>query len=719
MYLLISTFSSPLKAQTKLTDSLKKALPLLSDRARVDCLNELGFEYSNPYWNHSTKVNTDTALIYTLQAQKESQQLNYSPGIGKSFQNLGMVEEEHGDFFKSEYYTALAISLLEKNNMQTELNRARINLGYCFYHQGRYKEAIEIYQKELPYYKAVKDSSHLSMIYRMIGKVYGQQGYTENVFRYFQKNFEITKNKDQILRFLYTPGYSVNLIKASSDTVNALLYFNQSNEYLNNQHMELNYYYETLSNIYSLKKQYDSAISCFHQINTFINSTYSDSSLKKIDLLRYSIRLAELYILINDFDHALVISSESSAKFAKGGDIVSLMPVLKNIATAYDLKSDYENSLYYTKQLLEIAEATGSRPFVRDGYLLLSDLYQRKNQSKLASNYRIKYTNLSDTIQQEDFKSKFAAWDLITKMYIEEEKYITQLKIAESQNNTTIVAVNKEKKIQLIIFISALIIGFLFTGVFIRNIKLKRRKDQLQLLMTASNAQLEKRKIEQEIAALHMQKTELEMQALRAQMNPHFIFNSLNAINCFILENNKTKASEYLTKFSRLVRLILQNSQSALISLEKELEALKLYLQLEALRFDNHFDFAIIVDKELDTLAIKVPPLIIQPFAENAVWHGLMHKEQKGYVQIELYEEGNMLYCKITDDGIGRKKAVELKSKSAASHKSMGMQITANRIAMLEQNEDVQTQIKINDLVLANGSAGGTEVILKIPVCYD
>src|SRR4030095_410376 len=118
---------------------------------------------------------------------------------------------------------------------------------------------------------------------------------------------------------------------------------------------------------------------------------------------------------------------------------------------------------------------------------------------------------------------------------------------------------------------------------------------------------------------------------LRAQMNPHFIFNSLNSINMFILENNKLQASEYLSKFSRLVRLILQNSQKILIPLEKELEALQLYLELEALRFDQSFEYKILMDDEVDTSVLRVPPLIIQPYAENAIWHGLMHKKEKGH----------------------------------------------------------------------------------------
>jgi ligand-binding sensor domain-containing protein len=229
--------------------------------------------------------------------------------------------------------------------------------------------------------------------------------------------------------------------------------------------------------------------------------------------------------------------------------------------------------------------------------------------------------------------------------------------------------------------------------------------------------QLEHTQKEKQLAELNQKAAELEMQALRAQMNPHFIFNSLNSINMFILENNNLQASEYLSKFSRLVRLILQNSQEAFIPLEKELEALQLYLELEALRFENKFEYKITVDEDIDTTVLKVPPLIIQPYAENAIWHGLMHKQEKGYLEIEIYQQEEVLFCKITDDGIGRKRAAELKSKSGTIQKSLGMRITADRIAMLHQQN--KTFITITDLVLADGNPGGTEVLIEIPVHYD
>ena len=192
--------------------------------------------------------------------------------------------------------------------------------------------------------------------------------------------------------------------------------------------------------------------------------------------------------------------------------------------------------------------------------------------------------------------------------------------------------------------------------------------------------------------------SELQLQALRAQMNPHFIFNSLNSINRFILQNNRVQASEYLTKFSKLVRMILQNSQASFITLESELESLSLYLEMEALRFNYHFDYKISAPDDLDISVLKVPPLIIQPYTENAIWHGLMHKEEKGQLDIEVSQEDGYLFFKITDDGIGRNRAAALASKSATKHKPMGLRITADRIAIMQSTNGIESPVTINDL---------------------
>ena len=219
---------------------------------------------------------------------------------------------------------------------------------------------------------------------------------------------------------------------------------------------------------------------------------------------------------------------------------------------------------------------------------------------------------------------------------------------------------------------------------------------------------------EKKHAELQQQAVELEMQALRAQMNPHFIFNCLSSINRIILKNESKTASDYLTRFSRLIRMVLINSQKPMIPLEDELQMLRLYLDMERLRFKDSFDYVISFTNDIDAGAILVPPLLFQPFCENAVWHGLMQKEGQGNLSIDLSMHNNILYCIIADDGIGREKAAELKSKSAEKEKSMGLKITTQRLALLNQDKHVQTFYTMEDIMDENKNIAGTKVILKI-----
>ena len=228
----------------------------------------------------------------------------------------------------------------------------------------------------------------------------------------------------------------------------------------------------------------------------------------------------------------------------------------------------------------------------------------------------------------------------------------------------------------------------------------------------------DERKEAQKILMSTKQKmNEVEMQALRAQMNPHFIFNCLNSINRYIVKSDQTTASLYLTKFARLIRLILDNSNSKNVVLANELEALKLYIEMEALRFDKKFTYEITVEGNVSADTIELPPLIIQPYVENAIWHGLLHKEGEGNLSIRISMPGeNLLQCIIEDNGIGRKKAKELKSKTATSRKSLGMQLTESRINLLNKHTERNASVQIIDLQSETEEPEGTIVILKIPV---
>lgn len=209
---------------------------------------------------------------------------------------------------------------------------------------------------------------------------------------------------------------------------------------------------------------------------------------------------------------------------------------------------------------------------------------------------------------------------------------------------------------------------------------------------------------------------EAEMQALRAQMNPHFIFNCLNSINRYIVRSDQATASLYLTKFAKLIRLILDNSNSKNVMLSNELEALKLYIDMEALRFDRKFSYEICVDPGVCADTIEVPPLIIQPYVENAIWHGLLHKPTVGHLRIHISLPGdNMLQCVIEDNGVGRMRAKEIRSKSATTKRSLGLKLTESRLALLNKHAELNASVEIIDLENEN-EASGTRVILKIPL---
>ncbi|MEZ4893796.1 MAG: histidine kinase [Saprospiraceae bacterium] len=212
------------------------------------------------------------------------------------------------------------------------------------------------------------------------------------------------------------------------------------------------------------------------------------------------------------------------------------------------------------------------------------------------------------------------------------------------------------------------------------------------------------------------QLAESRMQALRAQMNPHFIFNCLNSINRYIIKSDIKTSSLYLTKFAKLIRLILDNSASKSVVLSNELEALKLYIEMELLRFDHKFTYAIEVAPEIDPENVEIPPMIIQPYVENAIWHGLLHKESGGHLIIKVGGSEEALTCEIIDNGIGREKAREYKSPNAPTRKSMGMRLTEERLQITGEGNTMAGSQEIIDLYDEQGLASGTKVIITIPI---
>lgn len=237
----------------------------------------------------------------------------------------------------------------------------------------------------------------------------------------------------------------------------------------------------------------------------------------------------------------------------------------------------------------------------------------------------------------------------------------------------------------------------------------------IMLFFNTRLKQLRRREAERTI--MNKRVAEIEMKALRAQMNPHFIFNSINSIQHFILKNDSDAAHKYLSKFSRLIRNVLENSKHANIAIEQEIQTLLLYIQLEELRFTPRLQYEISIDSRINPTLYVIPPMIIQPYVENAIWHGLMHKKEPGKLIIELLlePEENMIRCIIDDNGVGRAKSGLLKA-SNQYHLSVGLSITQERIELINHFGRKNFNVQIIDKYDVNNEPAGTRVEIFLPL---
>jgi hypothetical protein len=498
---------------------------------------------------------------------------------------------------------------------------------------------------------------------------------------------------------------------------------------------------------------YDSAM---YYLKDFQNSDNNPNNFGKVSL-------GYLYLDMKEYSKAqsLIFPFYQNLKTINRitNPMVNSLNILGNASLG---EKKYDQALQYAKEAQTYLKQMGLRVLMIDNYKLLSDIYDKMNKPDSGFVYLKQYTRLKDSLINRQFyfrlnslkneseeqkktsliqllqKDNQLKQQLLLKESLLQQKKDDQLSLLDKDNEvkeqqllikeqglkeqelireksqTQLFHLGEENKLkdqqlkQQAFIRNALLGGlllFILLAVFIyRSFSLKRKNEKLA--------------IKKNQAELQQKVAELEMQALRAQMNPHFIFNCLSSINRFIFKSDNKLASDYLTRFSRLIRMVLMHSSKKLIPLEDELEMLRLYLDLERLRFKDAFDYSITTTNIVDAGTIFIPPLLLQPFCENAVWHGLMHKESKGHLNIiiseVISEHEKVLHCVIEDDGVGRQKAAEMKSKSAESEKSLGLKITTERLALLNHENNFSTFYKIEDILNENNEVEGTRVQLRI-----
>lgn len=320
--------------------------------------------------------------------------------------------------------------------------------------------------------------------------------------------------------------------------------------------------------------------------------------------------------------------------------------ILHNLASAYRKLRQFDKAFELLNQSLDLAKETNSKEDIKQAYSGFKDYYRDKGEYDKALIAEENYSVYKDSVVNE---STLKAVNEMQEKYKTEERKKEIVNLIKSNDQL------KEKSTLqyslLIVSIVALILCLLFVYFYFKQLKTKQLRKQVQL----------------------------EQKALRSQMNPHFIFNSLNSIQRMYIEGNEDLANDYMADFSRLLRSILENSGKELIRLNEELDVIRLYMELELVRTDNSFEFICDIDEDIDAFQIKIPPLIFQPYLENAIWHGIIAKKEKGKIQLNIQKmEAGKLLCQVIDNGVGFYSSK--KTKSIHANKSKGMEITAERL---------------------------------------
>ena len=327
--------------------------------------------------------------------------------------------------------------------------------------------------------------------------------------------------------------------------------------------------------------------------------------------------------------------------------------------------------------------------------------FNLKESYKSAYDYSLKRLTLSDSLYSEQ---QIKAIEEMETKY--ETAKITQEKEQAETNEAfakKLAVKNRNLFIASILGGSALLLLALF---FIYQQQLRKRAELAEVKLTESENKL---KLERKI-------NDAEMKALKSQMNPHFLFNAFNSIQEFIILNNRELASDYLGKFADLMRLYLDHSREKSISLENEISTTSLYLELEKIRFEDTLNYAVNVAENIDTAMVQIPPMLVQPFIENSLKHGLLHKKEDRQLKVDFYLENQTLVCAIEDNGIGREKSAMLNKNKLKKHKSFATSATQNRIELLNIGREKDITLRIIDLKDDDNLALGTRVEIKIPL---
>jgi len=576
--------------------------------------------------------------------------------------------------------------------------RALDNLGLLYRYHQRYNEAIPFHRKA---YDLVKDRRHVTPLYKMIfannaglAARYNEQ-FDLAVSYYLQALALAEKEQDLKNISIASNGLGNALSSIPDREEEALTYFERAlkTEEQRNDSLGMAMNILSISDYYIKKKQHGKALKYLDrlmEINTKRNDLFGIAITNEFYGHAY---LSEE----KDLDKARRYYAEALRFYTKERDFLKSADILYSIGSLQEVLGKPTEALYYYDRSIRIADSLANKSLIMKNAYQIADIKEQQGDYETALQFYKRGNAFEDSINIARQKVQITALNSQYKLgqkeseieLLQKEKDLRKKKIA-----------NQEKKILvhrtylLLLFVIAV-----FTAILIfigqRNKKAKQEAEH-KLIETEYERNM----------------AQAEILISRMQINPHFISNSLNAIKLLIQKQEHKKAIQYLTAFSRFMRMVLEMPKNESISLEEELHLIRHYLFLEQKRFDQDFDFNIYIATDCNVAEIRIPPLLLQPFVENAIWHGLLPSDKsRKALDIDIYREpiDNKIVISIEDNGIGRKTAEQLKPDKTG-RKSLGMKITQERILQFNKIGDCLLSMQIIDK--KNGA--GTKIILTL-----
>lgn len=618
-----------------------------NDSTRIMALKKLSEIYRDS--------NQVKSIEYAMELSQLAEKLSNDKARFYSFELLGTVYSNVGKYDKALKYFDSAGIVVKKINYELGEVTLSNQKGKLYAMQGAYEKAISCFTLVLRYFTLANDSLRVAKSLNNIGNIY----------------FEIFKYEK------------------------ALSFYNKSLQY-KNVNLDPVGYATTLNNISEVlvaQNKYEEAIAILNRCLS-INSEQKS----KDDIALVYVNLGDAYLKINRFERAIISIEKAIQLYSELDDYDGLVTALHVQGKIYERMNNFEAAQKSLLKSLRIASENGMNANRADILLELYKLNRRLNRLEKAIYYYESHIAIRDSIMD---KKKI---DLVNETInqFEVESKVKEVELLKAMNNSNL---SKIKRIEITF---ALVSLTLLTVLFLLFVFYYRWKMRANLNLAKIQHDLK----DQEVKNMEIDKKNIQFKllALRLQMNPHFIFNALNSIQGLIISDETKLAFKYLSKFSKLLRHVLEYSEESSVSLRRELETLELYLEIEQMRFKNDFQFSIVVDPIINRNDLLVPCMLLQPIVENSLKHGLLLKVGIKRIDIYITTVGDMIRYIVEDNGIGRDEAKTRTNYSAEKSQSKGTQIIQERLNVIS----AQSKLNIIDLFV-NGVAAGTRVDIQFP----